>query len=229
MVAKEGDIVFRGQLIGYSGATGYVYGPHLHFGKRVREVAVDPMKSWTEGKALTYDGRKDYDKDFRKGNELKLSAPFVGPIPKGNVDLEKIVRNADVSEDKVKRFLSEPEQYKQELFDASMKLIAKKHPAIAKELTGLPILNDGISKEEALSVWRLYDDAIKDAESQPDSVKKALNDLVVFGKDQRWNFYLQELIRYGTEKDLSSMLKHYKNLPGIREIIWGKLPHIKAQ
>ncbi len=31
-VVKAGDIIKRGQLIGYSGETGYAFGPHVHFG-----------------------------------------------------------------------------------------------------------------------------------------------------------------------------------------------------
>jgi murein DD-endopeptidase MepM/ murein hydrolase activator NlpD len=30
-IVKAGDHVTRGQLIGYSGKTGYALGPHLHF------------------------------------------------------------------------------------------------------------------------------------------------------------------------------------------------------
>jgi len=31
-IVKEGNVVNKGQLIGYSGTTGYSFGPHLHFG-----------------------------------------------------------------------------------------------------------------------------------------------------------------------------------------------------
>lgn len=39
---REGDEVARGQLIGLSGATGRVTGPHLHWGARVGELPFDP-------------------------------------------------------------------------------------------------------------------------------------------------------------------------------------------
>jgi murein DD-endopeptidase MepM/ murein hydrolase activator NlpD len=38
-----GDFVERGQLVGYSGATGRVTGPHLHWGVRILDARVDPF------------------------------------------------------------------------------------------------------------------------------------------------------------------------------------------
>lgn len=39
-----GELVQQGQLIGLSGNTGYVLGPHLHFSVRIDNVSVDPIK-----------------------------------------------------------------------------------------------------------------------------------------------------------------------------------------
>ncbi len=41
---KEGTLVTRGQVIGLSGDTGYVTGPHLHLSVRLNGVSIDPMK-----------------------------------------------------------------------------------------------------------------------------------------------------------------------------------------
>ncbi len=41
---KEGTLVARGQVIGLSGDTGYVTGPHLHLSVRLNGVSIDPMK-----------------------------------------------------------------------------------------------------------------------------------------------------------------------------------------
>ena len=42
ILVKQGETVKRGQVIGKSGATGLVTGPHLHFGLRWRGARIDP-------------------------------------------------------------------------------------------------------------------------------------------------------------------------------------------
>lgn len=41
---KEGQVVKKGDVIGKSGDTGYVFGPHLHVTVRINGISIDPMK-----------------------------------------------------------------------------------------------------------------------------------------------------------------------------------------
>jgi murein DD-endopeptidase MepM/ murein hydrolase activator NlpD len=43
IVVRAGDSVQRGQLVAYSGMTGRVTGPHLHWGMRWRNAKIDPL------------------------------------------------------------------------------------------------------------------------------------------------------------------------------------------
>ena len=45
---KEGDMVEKGQLIGYMGSTGFASGPNLHWGLFVNGISVDPVP-WRYG------------------------------------------------------------------------------------------------------------------------------------------------------------------------------------
>jgi len=42
LVAKQGEVVERGQIIGLSGMTGFATGPHLHWEVEASGIAVDP-------------------------------------------------------------------------------------------------------------------------------------------------------------------------------------------
>ena len=41
---KEGEMVKRGEILGVSGQSGRVTGPHLHFSARINAVQVDPLQ-----------------------------------------------------------------------------------------------------------------------------------------------------------------------------------------
>ena len=47
IAVKEGQKVKKGELIGFSGESGYALSPHLHLSVRVGGVSVDPMKFFT--------------------------------------------------------------------------------------------------------------------------------------------------------------------------------------
>jgi len=223
--------VFRGQVIGYSGQTGTPW-LHLHFevdvGKIPNAKPVNPYNGfWATGKPRTYDGVTDYDKELReKRGKIQLSAPFIGSVPHGNVNLERIVATANTSE--IAKYSDKPEEFVVPLFETSLALLYGKYKPLAKELVGIPILNDSITKEEALSVYKLYK-AIEDVNFEQENMPKehaikikAIKDVTQALVGERWNFYLQEMIRYGQEKDILEPLQTYTSLRLLLRDIWGK-------
>ncbi len=52
MLVHEGEMVHRGQLLGYVGSTGRVTGPHLHWGIKINGIFVDPLEFVTLSRLL---------------------------------------------------------------------------------------------------------------------------------------------------------------------------------
>ncbi len=48
LIAKIGAHVNKGELIGFSGASGWATGPHLHFGVKVNGINVANMHGWAD-------------------------------------------------------------------------------------------------------------------------------------------------------------------------------------
>jgi len=48
LIAKSGSLIRKGATIGLSGATGFVTGPHLHWGIKVDDVPSITMRGWTD-------------------------------------------------------------------------------------------------------------------------------------------------------------------------------------
>ncbi len=63
MNVKPGDKVTQGQIIGLTGDTGRVTGPHLHWGVSVRGVPVNPMQ-FTADTVAFFDGKQPMPKEL---------------------------------------------------------------------------------------------------------------------------------------------------------------------
>lgn len=52
VTVKLGQIVEKGQVLGYMGATGFVTGAHLHFEVRINDKCVDPLPYFQDKKSI---------------------------------------------------------------------------------------------------------------------------------------------------------------------------------
>lgn len=51
LIARSGNFCKQGDIIGLSGNTGFVTGPHLHFGVKVDGVVIPGMNGWSDPRA----------------------------------------------------------------------------------------------------------------------------------------------------------------------------------
>lgn len=88
---KEGQIIEKGQEIGYMGDTGYTFGAHLHFQIIKNGKTIDPLPYLTDKKTL-----KPYSEDnYTKGNYIVIAD--VLNVRKGPDKTYAIVQYSDLT------------------------------------------------------------------------------------------------------------------------------------
>lgn len=90
MVVKQGETVKEGQLIGYSGATGNVYGAHLHFEVRYKGARTNPLNwldnDFTPASSAVKLGAYSSVKAPVQQDTDRLQTLTIGPISQGDAD-----------------------------------------------------------------------------------------------------------------------------------------------
>ena len=92
LCVAQGETVYEGQLIGYSGDTGNCYGAHLHFEVRYKKRRVHPL-NWLDAdfstasiavKLGSYSSVTAPTQDKPAANTSKLQTITIGPISLGD-------------------------------------------------------------------------------------------------------------------------------------------------
>ncbi len=96
VVIKPGQTIRRGQLVGYSGKTGYSRGvPHIHFGLEIDGKWVDPLKYIEEKDMVSTIGVRRIFR-FRRGvdpTEKQLDL-YVGKVTEDQLDAKIVATEA---------------------------------------------------------------------------------------------------------------------------------------
>lgn len=88
LCVAQGEIVREGQLIGYSGDTGNVYGAHLHFEVRYKGGRTNPL-NWLSSDFKTASGAVRlgaYSSVTAPAQQTKLQTLTIGPLSQGDAD-----------------------------------------------------------------------------------------------------------------------------------------------